>query len=189
MFWRIGSTSFIRREQYCKDRKSILSHKPTDTSGANDANKLKFSTITFRYRTTNSTKYTISRLHTTKLVFRDLKFLIKSNTKIIIKNTWKPRLLRENDKMIMDSIIQFTNNKKQRAIINHWRMYFQLLTIAEIVNYKSNYIRTEFMERNETRLYEPKSTLRLPIQNAKFTNIWNMDYLHTEYNWLHQYRH
>jgi hypothetical protein len=92
------------------------------------------------------------------------KFMVKNNTAITIQSTWTPKLLREEDFFIMDKIGDVQVSPAQRKIINNWRLYYQITSIAEITNNCGDQIMPEYFNKNQVRLHKSTSVLRWPIQ-------------------------
>jgi hypothetical protein len=93
------------------------------------------------------------------------RFLMKSNTTLVINKLWQPKILRKNDEMILQQIMGYTDNKKARQIINNWRIYFQVNSISEITNITGDKIQKKFWQKNEVKRYRSNSKLRWPLQN------------------------
>jgi hypothetical protein len=92
------------------------------------------------------------------------RFLIKSNAKMKIKSTWAPKKLRQKDSMIMDYMESYNTIKQHQTTINNWRIYFQVNSIAELLNYSGNKIQSHFLEKTLVTNYRSRSSLRWPIQ-------------------------
>jgi hypothetical protein len=92
------------------------------------------------------------------------EFLLKCNANILIKNIWQPKSIRTHDKCIMNEINDFTTSKYERVTINNWRLYFQVTTIAELINYTGDCIKPEFLCKIKSKNYISKSMNRWPIQ-------------------------
>jgi hypothetical protein len=106
-------------------------------------------------------------------------FLMKCNASIRIKNIWRPQILRNLDKLIMTKINPNTVTKSQRMIINNWRMFFQVSSIAELINYAGDQIRSEFFYKNKQHGYESSTKYRWPkrhIPCSSTFHIWK-DYI------------
>jgi hypothetical protein len=102
------------------------------------------------------------------------KFLVKNNATITIQSTWTPPLLRENDFYIMEKINVAELSHTNRKIINNWRLYYQVTTIAEITNNCGDQLKPEYFKKNEVRLHKSTSTLRWPIQKIPALNTFRV---------------
>jgi hypothetical protein len=81
----------------------------------------------------------------------------------------------------MEEIYDYTDGKIIRTMINKWRMYYQISTIAEMTNNTGDYIRRAFMDKNEAQMYTSRSKLLWPIQkmpNIQTFFIW-LQYIKT----------
>jgi hypothetical protein len=92
------------------------------------------------------------------------KFMVKNNTTITITLAWTPTLVREGDFFIMEKIEETQSTLAQRKIINNWRLFFQVTSIAEITNNCGDQIKAEYIQKNKVRLHSTSSVLRWPIQ-------------------------
>jgi hypothetical protein len=106
-------------------------------------------------------------------------FLIKNDTTITIQSNWIPTLTRQKDFFIMETINDIELSPINRQIINNWRLYYQVISIAEIVNNCGDQINPKYFNKNQARLHKSTSVLRWPIQKmpemSKFC-VW-LNYL------------
>jgi hypothetical protein len=75
----------------------------------------------------------------------------------------------------MDRIHDYIQTKRQRFIINNWRLFFNVNTLAEISNYAGNTINKEILDKHSVVHYKTKSHMLWPIQeqsNINNFNIW-----------------
>jgi hypothetical protein len=86
------------------------------------------------------------------------------NSEIKITSLWYPKILRENNKILMTEIMEFTNSKKQRRTINNWRIYFQVNLLSEITSLTGDCVCARFIKKNLARSYSYTSKLKWPIQ-------------------------
>lgn len=62
------------------------------------------------------------------------EFLIKVRGTITIQDTWKPRVSREFDIMLMDRLTRMKLGNTEQRVINNWRIFFQVNSCADITN-------------------------------------------------------
>jgi hypothetical protein len=91
-------------------------------------------------------------------------FLIKCNATIKINHTWIPQLLRENDYVLMDRMLQLKLTNRELTTANNWRIYFQVSTVAQITNYTGEKILPQYFERNQLHHHISAATEKWPIQ-------------------------
>jgi hypothetical protein len=71
----------------------------------------------------------------------------------------------------MDQINEIELSPTKRKIINNWRLFYELTSIAKIMNNCGDQIKPEYFNKNKVKLYTSKSVLRWPIQ--KMPDIGN----------------
>jgi hypothetical protein len=59
-------------------------------------------------------------------------YLIEINGTLDIKNIWKPIKQRENDIILMNEFKSLGFSKSELKLINYWRIFFQVSTLAEL---------------------------------------------------------
>jgi ribonuclease HI len=94
------------------------------------------------------------------------EYLLEINGTFIIKDLWTPTKLRENDIVLMTEFLSLGLNKAELRLINNWRIYFQVTTLAELCNPEGKRIRECFI-KIPTRPFSNqinRSTLQWPKQ-------------------------
>jgi hypothetical protein len=86
------------------------------------------------------------------------------DTKIPIKDIWVPRLLREYDIILMDVVRYLPIPPIHKRCFNHWRIYFQVNTLAGLTNFAGTKLDPVYIKRRDVNSFQPKSTLNWPIQ-------------------------
>jgi hypothetical protein len=60
------------------------------------------------------------------------EFLNKTQSTLVIKEIWKPKIHRVNDKIIMDHLPSEIMTKTQQIQFNNWRMFLQVTNISDL---------------------------------------------------------
>jgi amino acid permease len=84
-------------------------------------------------------------------------------------------LLREKDYTLMSRIHKFSESKQQQSTINNWRIFFQVSTLSQIVNFSGDKIQQSVFNRKYVDSFKQKSRLRWPIQKRPYLStfiIW-----------------
>jgi hypothetical protein len=92
------------------------------------------------------------------------ELLIMTGATLIIHELWVPKLYRENDYIIMDKIEKTSLSRNQIKIFNSWRLYFQINSASEIINFSGDKIRNEYMKISDRSEYSSSSQILWPIQ-------------------------
>jgi hypothetical protein len=82
----------------------------------------------------------------------------------VIKHAWQPQLSRENDATLMESIADLNFSRSERKIINNWRLYFQVLTCADLATANGEKIEKKFCQFSSIHQSISTSTLNWPHQ-------------------------
>jgi hypothetical protein len=94
-------------------------------------------------------------------------FIIEINGKFHIKDLWLPNKLREHDLVLMTEFSSLGLTMNELKLINNWRIFFQVNTLAELCNPEGNKIQECFLKA-PTRGFvnnRNKSTLQWPKQS------------------------
>jgi ribonuclease HI len=103
------------------------------------------------------------------------EFTAFTDSKIIIKHCWTPTMKRVNDINIMDQVNKLNIPTNTKQIFNNWRIFFQVDTLADIVNCSGDQILQQFINRKYLLSYISTSKLNWPQQqmpNEKLFSTW-----------------
>jgi hypothetical protein len=108
-------------------------------------------------------------------IFSVKEFLNTVNAAINIKGIWTPKKRRVNDLILMDEIENYDMTKQEIRIFNNWRIFFQVLTVADIANQQGTHIRKRFLEKSSSISRLGRQDLKWPNQTRpdnKYFFIW-----------------
>jgi hypothetical protein len=103
------------------------------------------------------------------------QFAIEAKATIETHTTWKPKLLRRNDRNLMDIVDQLDMTKGQKKIFNNWSLYFGAVTISNMTNAKGDTIDKHYLDKSEVYKHGKNTCIIWPNQEqphiSTFT-IW-----------------
>jgi ribonuclease HI len=73
-------------------------------------------------------------------------FLLEINGALHIKDLWQPTKLRQHDIVLMSEFVSLGFNTAELRLINNWRLYFRVTTLAELCNPEGTRIRECFLK-------------------------------------------
>lgn len=107
------------------------------------------------------------------------EFLLKAKGTISIRDLWLPRLEREGDCFLMEKIMLLKIKKRDIRICNNWRLYFQAITLSDIVTADGRFVQDIYWRcsdaGNNQHSNSRRSTLNWPHQqqpHRKTFAIW-----------------
>jgi hypothetical protein len=93
------------------------------------------------------------------------QFLQQTKQTLIIKNLWLPKINRINDHTIMQDDATHIPSLITWKCINNWRMYFQVTTITDIINFSGKRVLPQYLKKKYAKHYTTRTTHRWPKQN------------------------
>jgi hypothetical protein len=91
-------------------------------------------------------------------------FLLQIKAKIIIRGLWQPSLARVDDVFIMEMVDKLQLPNRIVIIVNNWRIYFQILSLADITNAAGTRLLPAIFEKNKINEWQSTSRLKWPHQ-------------------------
>jgi hypothetical protein len=73
-------------------------------------------------------------------------YIIEINGTLQIKDLWKPTKLRTNDVVLMSEFVSLGFSQQELRLINNWRIFFRVNTLAEICNPEGTRIQDCFLK-------------------------------------------
>jgi hypothetical protein len=102
-------------------------------------------------------------------------FLNQINAKICIRGLWQPTLARVDNRFVMELVDQLNLPKRIVTVVNNWRIYFQVLSLADITNAAGDRLLSSIFDKNKINEWKSTSTLKWPHQKRPPLNtfcIW-----------------
>jgi hypothetical protein len=73
-------------------------------------------------------------------------YILEINGTFIIKDVWTPTKLRENDVVLMTEFLTLGLTQAELRLLNNWRLFFQVNTLAKLCNPEGTRIRECFIK-------------------------------------------
>jgi hypothetical protein len=156
----------IYTEGVCPKIECMICHIIADTSnGSTMINNLKWTQMQSGLMTPIMENFQYIDYIDEKNWFLHIReYIQKFNGKIVVLKAWSPTLIRENDFCIMDKIQQLELPKRNARIVNNWRMYFQVSSIANITNNTGDLLLEQYFDRRKVEQFTTMSKEKWPHQ-------------------------
>jgi hypothetical protein len=89
------------------------------------------------------------------------------------KTIWTPTKLQENDTIIMDSSHLSNLPKNLQIIVNNWRIFFQINSIAEMTNYAGTQMKKQYTDKRTAMSYLSQSKINWPKQKIPHSSTFH----------------
>ena len=119
-------------------------------------------------------KYTsnFSFMDTTNMDHRRLKLLHNTKGGITSHITWSPRKQRTRNIFIMEFLFTEIEDSEILTLINNWRLYLQIFTLAEMASSNGKRLTKCSLKGQQNPSF--KSTLKWPKQKRPSNKIWKL---------------
>jgi hypothetical protein len=102
-------------------------------------------------------------------------FLHEIKGKIKIINSWTPKKKRINDYLLMDRVCKLNISTASVKKFNNWRLYFQVQTGSDIIDYLGKNIQKQFITRKDAKYYKRTAKRNWPKQempHIRYFSTW-----------------